>query len=102
MGKSQKNEKNQVKSIKDKENTPLNEIKSIKKTKQLLKNHDICYFTEGNSKNFCNKIIDAEAKDHRKKNLHNCCNYFCPLCCESEFQDSFFKKKICILLNIFF
>lgn len=96
LGKLQRKEKNKLKSFEEEENPPQGEIKPQAKTKKFSQNSDKCYFTDQNSTNFCNKIIDVEGKDHRKKSLHNCLNYFCPLCCESDFQGIFLKNEFFI------
>ena len=52
------------------------------KEKEEVKNQEgECSYKFGNEE-FCEKNIDSNAKDYRKRNVQTCKKYFCPLCCE--------------------
>lgn len=79
------------------ENNEANQVNSI--TKEEKNQEGECSYKFGNEE-FCDKNIDQNSKDYRKKNVQTCKKYFCPLCCEKK-SSGLYLLQIYKILNKF-
>ena len=80
----QKNAENKKDQDKKSESNEVDQKTLNQKTieKEAEKNKEgECSYKFGNEE-FCEKNIDPNAQDYRKRNVQTCKKYFCPLCCE--------------------